>query len=232
MLIKAVTFNIHHGTNINNEPSLNEIIILLTQINPDIISLQEVDMLRPQTNFSKQAIILARSLGMRYLYEPVRIYEKGSYGNAILSRYPITASQNIILDDDKDVRYCLRVDIRVHNHIISVFNTHLGLSEPTRYYHLKEIILPKILLLNHPVILAGDFNAPPNRPEIIMLSSFLTDTYQKNTGVYHHTFPADKPQARIDYIFINDYIVPLDYYIVDADVSDHLPVISILELKA
>lgn len=230
MLIKLVTFNIHHGTNINNEPSLSEIIDLLKNINPDIVCLQEVDMLRPKTDSAKQAIILAKSLGMRYLYEPVRIYDKGSYGNAILSRYPIITSQNIRLDDDKDVRYCLQVDIRVNNHLISVFNTHLGLSGPTRYYHLKEIILPKILLLNHPAILAGDFNAPPNRPEIIMLNSFLTDTYQKNTGIYHYTFPANKPNARIDYIFINNHIIPLDYYIVDADVSDHLPVISLLQL--
>ncbi|NLB88009.1 MAG: hypothetical protein GX790_02090, partial [Syntrophomonadaceae bacterium] len=52
----------------------------------------------------------------------------------------------------------------------------------------------------------------------------------KNTGVYHYTFPADQPSARIDYIFTNKYTKPVDYYIVDANVSDHLPVVSILEL--
>ena len=103
MLIKVVTFNIHHGTNMKNENSLMKILSLLKQIRPDIINLQEVDMLRPQTNFSKQAVILAKNLGMRYVYEPVRVYEKGSYGNAVLSRYFIAASQNIRLDDSKRI---------------------------------------------------------------------------------------------------------------------------------
>lgn len=230
MVIKIVTFNIHHGTDINNQPSLTEIYNLLKQINPDIINLQEVDMLRPQTNQQNQAIILAQKLGMRYVYGPVREYAQGSYGNAILSRYAITSSRNIILEDTKDIRYCLQADIRIHNQTISVFNTHLGLSQPARYNHLADIILPDILRVNNPAILAGDFNAPPSKPEIIMITNFLTDTFTKNSGNQVNTFSAHNPTARIDYIFVNKYITTLDYYIIDTDVSDHLPVVAKVEI--
>lgn len=213
-----------------NEPSLNQILLLLRNIDADIINLQEVDYLRPQTGGVNQALILAKNLGMRYIYGAVRSYNTGSYGNAILTKYSIINSENIILENAKDIRYCLKADIRVNNYIITIFNTHLGLSQPVRYKHLEEIILPKMLSLNNPALLAGDFNAPTNRPEIKMLNSYFTDTFIKNSGVIEKTFPADNPAARIDYIFVNKYITPLDYYIVDTDVSDHLPVVTILEI--
>lgn len=230
MVIKVVTFNIHHGTDMNNRPRLREIYNLLKQINPDIINLQEVDMLRPQTAQQKQAFILAQRLGMRYVYGPVRLYEQGSYGNAILSRYPIVESNNIKLEDDKDVRFCLQANIRLNNKLVSIYNTHLGLSQPKRYQQLINDILPQILPLNYPALLAGDFNAPATRPEIIMLNSLLSDTYLKNSGLYQYTFPAHNPSARIDYIFVNKHVTPIDYYIVDTNVSDHLPVVTVLEI--
>lgn len=226
MPIKVVTFNIHHATDIDNNDSLDKILSLLRSINPDLICLQEVDKIRPQTNRINQALYLAKNLGFRYVYEPVRKYPEGSYGNAILSRYAILNSKNIILTDLSDVRCCLKADIRAHNNIITVFNTHLGLSQPVRHKDLAEIILPELLSHNNPTILAGDFNAPTNRTEIKMLESLLTDTFTKNSGLIDHSFPANNPTARIDYIFINKQFSPLNYYIVDSDVSDHLPVVS------
>ncbi|HZK44296.1 MAG TPA: endonuclease/exonuclease/phosphatase family protein [Syntrophomonadaceae bacterium] len=230
MLIKVVTFNIHHGTDINNQPSLNNIYLLLKQIQADIINLQELDMQRPQTSLKKQAAILAQKLGMYYVYGPVRTYEKGSYGNAILSIYPIVSNENMDLGESNDRRYCLKANINIKDYTISIFNTHLGLSQPKRYKQLKDIILPNIFNNNHPTILAGDFNAPTTRPEILMLSSILTDTFVKNSGILQHTFPSDHPQARIDYIFTNSHLTPVDYYIMDANVSDHLPVITMVEI--
>ncbi len=230
MLIKVVSFNIHHGTDTNNQPSLDRILTLLQQIKADIINLQEVDMLRPSTGEQKQASFLAQRLGMRFIYGAVREYAQGSYGNAILSRYAITSSRNIILADSKDIRYCLQADIRTHNQTISIFNTHLGLSQPARYKHLVDIILPDILSVNNPALLAGDFNAPPSNPEITMVNNFLTDTFIKNSGIQINTFSANNPTARIDYIFVNEYITPLDYYIIDTDVSDHLPVVAKVEI--
>ncbi len=229
MQIKVITFNIHHATNMFNEPSLKMILRLLEICQADIINLQEVDYLRPNTGNQNQAFILANHLGMRYVYGPVKIYARGSYGNAILSRYPILEHTNIILET-KDVRCALKTDILINDQTITIFNTHLGLSQPKRYEQLKEIILPDILNLKNPALLAGDFNAPTDRPEIKMLKTYLTDTFIKNSGVIDYTFPAHQPKARIDYIFVNHYISPIDYYIMDTDTSDHLPVITKLEI--
>ncbi len=229
MLIKVVTYNIHHGKDIFNNPSLDKILSLLKRVQADIINLQEVDNLRPDTNHQNQALFLAKNLGMRYLYAAVRNYAVGSYGNAILSKYSIVNSENIILEDEKDSRACLKAEIRINKQRITVFNTHLGLIQPIRYQHLAEIILPQIINLHNPALLTGDFNAPPERPEIQMLSQVLTDTFIKNSGTNVGTFPADKASARIDYIFTNQYLSPIDYYIIDSDGSDHLPVVAMLE---
>ncbi len=229
MLIKVVTYNIHHGKDILNNPSLDKILSLLRRVQADIINLQEVDNLRPDTNHQNQALFLAKNLGMRYLYAAVRNYAVGSYGNAILSKYSMTNSENIVLEDEKDPRFCLKAEIRINKQSITVFNTHLGLIQPIRYQHLAEIILPQIKNLQNPALLTGDFNAPPDRPEIQMLNQALTDTFIQNSGDTVNTFPANKPTARIDYIFANQYLTPIDYYIIDSDGSDHLPVVALIE---
>ena len=47
---------------------------------------------------------------------------------------------------------------------------------------------------------------PPGQTGNKNVGLFLTDTYRHNTGVYHCTFLASQPSARIDYIFANKYI--------------------------
>ncbi|MDD3853152.1 MAG: endonuclease/exonuclease/phosphatase family protein [Syntrophomonadaceae bacterium] len=41
--IRLITYNIHHGTNADETPSLHNITDLLSDLDPDIIALQEVD---------------------------------------------------------------------------------------------------------------------------------------------------------------------------------------------
>lgn len=224
--IKIASYNIHHGIDINGKVNLEAILEVLQQIDADIVALQEVDMLRPQTQLQKQADRLAKQLSMSYVYGAVRRYKPGSYGNAILSRYPITSSKNHLLEESADYRCCLQADLDIDGTVLSIFNTHLGLKQPVRYKHLKETILPLILPLKHPAVLAGDFNAPDSRPEVKMLSAFLLDTFTCNSGPLIYTYPAGNPSARIDYIFINRKCIPFDYYIVDSAASDHLPVVA------
>ncbi|MDD4548575.1 MAG: endonuclease/exonuclease/phosphatase family protein [Syntrophomonadaceae bacterium] len=226
LILKIVTYNIHHGVDIYNNLNLKGVLQVLQQTEADIIALQEVDRYRPQTHLQNQAAWLAKKLSMGYVYSPVRNYKTGSYGNAILSKYSILSSSNHRLHDMTDIRYCLRADIDTNGSTLSIFNTHLGLKQPVRYTNLKNIILPLILPLRNPGILAGDFNAPDDRPEVHMVSALLTDTFKSNSSPFVYTYPAANPSARIDYIFINQKCIPLNFYIVDSTASDHLPVVA------
>jgi len=54
--------------------------------------------------------------------------------------------------------------------------------------------------------------------------------YIKNESSYF-TFPSDKPDRKLDYIFVNDKITVTNAYILHAgDISDHLPIVAELKL--
>ncbi len=228
--LRIATFNIRHALGMDDRIDLGRIANVLRQINADIILLQEVEYCRPRSKCKRQAYELARKLDMEYAYGPVTTYRAGSYGNAILSRYPILKSINYILPDSPAKRGCLQADLTVKNMPLTVFNTHLGLNKKLRRQHIEEMILPRLLSISTPLILGGDFNARPESPEIILLSSYLADTFSKNSGLLSKTFPSINPVARIDYLFINQGLSTKDFFIMDSHASDHLPVIAEVDL--
>lgn len=223
--LTVVTYNIQHGRGMDGQFNLKRTAHVLTALNPDIILLQEVDCRRPQTRMRHQPAFLAKILKMDYAYGAVKNYRPGSYGNAILSRYPIVNYKNHILPGE-DQRCCLEAEIGTSLFNFTVFNLHLGLKAAERYRHLQDIILPRVTAASSPVILGGDFNARPESREIGLVKDCLQDSFQANSGECIHTFPADQPRARIDYIFLSNHWELNDCKIIpDTQASDHLPLV-------
>lgn len=227
---KLVTYNIRRGISMENCKNLEGICQTLQRINADIVALQEVEMMPGVGNQSRQAQILARKLGMEYVYGAVHHQKFGSVGNAVLARYSLTNDINHILPDSREPRGCLQVDININGSMIRLFNTHLGLSQISRFRHLKYILLPMMQTSSIPPILAGDMNAAPRMREIQMISYYLHDTFQHNSGTIGYTYPSDYPRARIDYIFLDERSRCKGLSIFKSNASDHLPVTAILSV--
>lgn len=220
---KLVTYNIHRGKNMENCKSLEGTCETLKKINADVIALQEVEMMPGVGSQSRQAQILAGKLGMEFVYGPVHPLKFGSVGNAVLARYRLTNHINHVLPDSREPRGCLQVDININGTMIRLFNAHLGLSQISRFRHLKYIILPIMQASSFPSILAGDMNAAPRMREIQMISYYLHDTFLNNSGMIGNTFPSDYPRARIDYIFLDQRWQCEGFNIIKSVASDHLP---------
>lgn len=229
MQLRMVTYNIHGAVDCDNKKRPAGIADTLRQAEADIIALQEVQMLRRLNRQSMQAAYLAKSLKMYYAYGPVTHSPTGSSGNAILSRYPITRKVNHMLPNSRDKRCCLQVDLHLHDCRLTFLNLHLGLNQVERFRHLKYYILPLINSLVNPYVLAGDFNAVPEHPEIKLLNT-LVDTFLFNSGPILYSFPAVRPEARIDYIFVRPSLPVAEAYIMESTASDHLPVVSTIEI--
>lgn len=223
-VIKVCSYNIRRAIGIDGKKDLKNIHQVLVEINPDLIALQEVEMVPGVVGISRQAHSLAGLLNMNYVYAPVHRLKFGSVGNAVLSRYPILQDIKHLLPDSRDERVCLQVDINVSGVGLSVFNVHLCLNQVSRYRHLKYLLLPIIQESVFPVILAGDFNATPSMREIRMLNTYLHDSFQHNSGLYGNTYPADAPRVRIDYIYTDDKTRCFDFAIFKSRASDHLPI--------
>lgn len=228
--VRIASYNIQHGKGMDGVLNLNRTSETLAQLEADLICLQEVDRFRMPTRLVPQAERLALALGMQWVYGPVRSYPIGSYGNAILSRYPIKTIANHLLPDPIDPRRCLQVQIDLGGYTLALFNTHLGLKQTVRMQQVQDIILPLVLSVSGPAVLAGDFNATVNRPETNLLAEYLTDTFCQNSGPLIDTFPSINPAARIDYIFINELCAVSNYFIMDSTASDHLPIAADIQI--
>ena len=90
---------------------------------PDVICLQEVIQ---RANLPNQAASMADSLGYYYVFtsrDPEGADKR--FGNAILSRYPLEASNSVDLLPLNDFRTAIHAQIEVDGNVIDVYNTHL-----------------------------------------------------------------------------------------------------------
>ncbi|NLT21229.1 MAG: hypothetical protein GXY16_09575 [Syntrophomonadaceae bacterium] len=222
--IRLITYNIHHGTNADETPSLHNITDLLSDLDPDIIALQEVDKNLARSGRQHQASVLAQRLNMNFVYAGALQYSNGEYGNALLSRLPIISYKKHLLPDPAENRCLMEAVVQGPTRPVGIFNVHMSLNASMRQKHLNDFILPRLEACPYPLILMGDFNSTNDQKDINLLTARLTDTFYFNQGVITNTFSSSQPVKRIDYIFADKRFVVQNYFIVDSQASDHLPV--------
>ncbi|MHB8947290.1 MAG: endonuclease/exonuclease/phosphatase family protein, partial [Bacillota bacterium] len=79
-----------------------------------------------------------------------------------------------------------------------------------------------------PVILVGDFNAPPGAPEQAQVSALLKDSRDasdKVSGDGTFGMGAGQPGERIDFIWLSTGLKALSWTAIPSQASDHLPVV-------
>lgn len=229
-LIKVVSYNIKNGEGMDGKIDLSRDAEILAGLDADIVCLQEVDMYRPRSYFSNQAGRLARVLKMNYVYGAASVYRIGSFGNAVLSRYPARKSVNHRLPAPHSQRTMQEVHYIIEGRLLRLFNTHMELNRRLRLLQIQDYIVPLIMSENSAAVLCGDLNETPAGEGITYLSQYLSDSFAVNSGILTATFRADDPRERIDYIMLNQAGTATDYKIVASLASDHLPVMAWIEV--
>lgn len=87
--LRIMTYNIHSCIGMDGKISPQRIARVIAQHAPDIVALQELDVGRTWTNGADQAHLIAQFLDMKVHFLSTMHLEKGQYGNAILTRYPM-----------------------------------------------------------------------------------------------------------------------------------------------
>lgn len=100
MRLRLLTWNVHKcigGVDRRYEPE--RVRAVIAHHEPDLVCLQEVDRAVPRSRLDRQVDLLGDLLGFRHRtwYPNVLVRAGGEYGNAILSRFPLTESVNIDL---------------------------------------------------------------------------------------------------------------------------------------
>lgn|GEM_PF-634285 len=232
--IKVMTFNIHHGVDLNGKEQLQSLIQEIKDSAAEIIALQEVDKHMPRSGFKDQAKEIAQSLGFYYVYgETINILGV-KYGNALLSRYPILEYENMKLPSKSlETRGLLKAKLDVDGAGLNIFTTHLGLDSEERKMQIA-VINEEIGTIEKDLILMGDFNGQPSNIEMAELAPDMADTAvvlgKEHLNTY--AFYSEEPNTRIDRIYISKDLEVTDHTVTESSVSDHLMVMAVISKKS
>ena len=275
----VATWNIRAGIGTGPFPSfwwrhidrgrLAEIGAFIVGLDADVVALQEVGLISADGVAIEMPGDLARLTGMEARYAAVHTFAvidpataattgAGLWGNAILSRHPITTAAALALprpgDDEliepagsggegagvrygdappgvREPRCALRCDIAVDAAVVTVLSTHLTYAG-ARQREAQVRGLASLADGAAPrVVLAGDLNAPIEARELAALRDGFVDAFAA-TGT-----PPGNPGRescgtdRIDHLLVRD-LAPTSCRVVRAagDLSDHWPVVATFDV--
>jgi endonuclease/exonuclease/phosphatase family metal-dependent hydrolase len=116
-------------------------------------------------------------------------------------------------------------------------SVHFGLDGAERARQ-AESLTRLVAPLDATVVVGGDLNATPDKGSIARVAAVLRDAWSVRGRGDGPTFPASRPTARIDYVFVGgggeilDVAVGADGVPEASEASDHLPVAVRLRLPA
>lgn len=226
-----MSYNIHHA-NPPEKPGLIDIDAIAQVIRreqPDLVGLQEVDVNTKRSGSINEAKLLAEKTGMFYHFFKSIDYDGGAYGNAILSKFPISNAGGMALPQviKAEERALIWVNVTLPNQQKLLFsNTHLdaGKANENRIVQMKAII-EKLQGISDPVIIVGDLNSEPKQEPINLLDQYFVRSCITNCGF---TIPQKNPKKTIDYIALKGAKWEVDSHrvILEPYASDHLPILT------
>lgn len=197
----------------------------LKKLHGDIIALQEVDNGLPRSQFVNQAKMIADQLGLYYTYVPAVDFLVGTYGHALLSKYPITSAKAVTLPSGKEPRAMLDAVVLVDGQALHVYETHLGLSQSERKSQIS--VLQQYVKQSHEkdeaFLLLGDFNtASKNSLFKPILADVQAPFFHADQGLV--SLRSSSRPEMIDQIFLSPNIRFDNGFTDDYSHSDHYPI--------
>ncbi len=254
MQIKLVQLNIWNGGML-----IDAALEFLQKEQPDILTLQEVYAgkdERLEKRF-RTLTMLKPLLGFEHHVFVPMLIDTGNnrnieYGNAVISRFPLRYIShqyfveqygqfdldNLKIPDDvlKIAYEQLVTRAETPNGLLNIHAIH-GVwgtdgEDNERRLRMSRMIVEAIKG-KEKVILAGDFNVSPNTRTIDAIEEHLQNIFKDElTSTFnmrqktHLKFSS----AVVDYIFVSKDISVVDHYCPNVDISDHFPLVVVLEI--
>ena len=235
MNLTAMTYNIQSGRDLARDLNIDHAASVIRDVQPDFAVLNEVRSHTQDVGAVNQAWELGRLAGYYPVFGRSIDVSGGEYGNALLTRLPLIESEVVHIPDpvresDKgwyEHRTVLRAVLEAGGRRLTVLGSHFGLA-PEEARSAVDTVLNLIARTETPVILMGDFNLRPDDAILRPLMDALTDAAAGRETP--KTFPSDRPNEKIDYIFVSKDIKVLSLKSKNTQMSDHRPLIARLAL--
>lgn len=218
--LTLMTYNIQQGVNETGSKNYDQQLEMILMADPDIIAFQESDCARVGLGNSDVIRYYADKLDYYSYWGPKTV--AGTFGTAILSRYPIIDTNTIFCYSDGDEIGTAYVQIKIGDTVYNVFDNHPAGSGDAKLAHIQSVMeyISENSLEN--VISMGDFNSLENSTYYNASVSALKDTW---LSMYPSGVDGDglNMTRRIDHIFVSPKFNVLDATFIPAPASqtDH-----------
>lgn len=225
---KLLSYNVQHCMGQDGLINYDRIASIITQVNPDVVCLQEIDSVNGRCEDIDQMKVLGEKTKMHHFFSASIPFMGGKYGIGILSKKEPISVKRINLPGEEP-RSALAVEFDSY----VVIGTHLDLEEANRASSV-QLLTDLALSYNKKVFLAGDFN------ETDLKGGFFSEMLKnwKLASTQQKTYPTGNPVELLDLIFtLNGYSYQLIqseaiYTLPNVDVSnasDHYPIYSLFK---
>jgi endonuclease/exonuclease/phosphatase family metal-dependent hydrolase len=229
--LRVMTYNIRHGRGWSGRVELERIIDVIAAAEPDVVALQEVDVLRLRSGGVDQAERLAARLGMTPSFAPCISVGDEHYGIATLSRLPLLGSRQLHLPPEGSLarrrwepRSALATRLDWDGRPVEVVNTHLSLRHRERVQQIDHI-LDDVAAMDDDVVVCGDLNCTTRSAPYRTLCGVL-----REVPAAGRSWPARLPVLRLDHLFYRGNLAVRDAAIIRSRAarmaSDHLPLVA------
>ena len=236
MKLKVTSYNIYHC-----EDFLREVIDfdafakVMKDFDSDVIGMNEVHDEGSHVDYDAQAEILGKKIGYNYYFAMATELDGGNpFGNAVLSRLPIKECVTIPIPDPDPKGYdgyyetrCVLKMVTATDPEITFLITHFGLN-PDEQENAIKVVLENIT--DKRCVFMGDLNVLHGDKILDPIRAVLKDTSDCSETL-QLTFPSNKPNRKIDYIFVSDDIKINSFKAEQVVLSDHFPVSAEIEVE-
>lgn len=225
--MKVMTFNTQHCNNyLEQKIDFLTMADVIIHSGADVIGLNEMRGRGEDPEYDRQTEILSELTGVEHYYfaKAIDVPNKGPYGNGLLSKIPIVHAETVPIPDpvpqagfrNYETRCVLKAKLE---NGLTVLVTHFGLN-PDEQKNAAETVLQ--VMENDKCVLMGDFNVEPDNAVLDSIRARMRDTAEFFTAP-KRSFPSDKPEIKIDYVFVTPDIEVICADIPEIIASDHRP---------
>jgi len=226
--VRVLSYNLHFGFDVRGWSDLEGLARAIEATGAEVVGLQEVSRGWYGNGSTDMLGWLQRRVRM-----PHARFAGASdaiWGNAVLSRYPITGGEVVRLPREGVplARNALRVGLDLGSgRRLDVVVTHLHHVQGPDGTRVRLAQLRRLLELaagRPATVLLGDFNAEPGSAEIgLVRAAGLTDAFVAGGGgrADELTWPSDRPERRIDYLWLSPDLAASAFAATDGTASDH-----------
>jgi endonuclease/exonuclease/phosphatase family metal-dependent hydrolase len=228
--LRVLTYNTHLGGR------LDEVLRVVREVDPHLVTLQELRVRRSRDWERHEPKDLARQMHMTYAFKRLAWRMGWEVGVALFAAGPITDVVEIGGPGPRPTGLSARVEIG--GRTISVAAVHLKAVPrpllvgfpciiPAHYQQVARAI-KRLKEMGGPAIMAGDFNTIPGTPAHRLACRYMIDVARRmnSAGGTRRTWGLP---LRIDYIFASPHFRCEQCRVLTAKGSDHQPVLATLK---